>query len=255
MLAGVLGAGHGCGVDSPSRHGTASARRQTSLCSGDGTILRANVYYPTAMNGQAAPGPFPGDPDPDPVRQGQQRIRFRARRRRERLSRAARLHRRRRRCPRNRRLGRANGACSTPSRARTARRLVAFAAALPHRDGNVGLFGASYLGIDQFATAVDAGPAHVKAMFPIISGNELYRDTAFAGGFPDIEFSAFYLGLTGAGSTCSLPSPRANPDFADRAGATRAATSTSFDASLVAGVETGGDQAYDQKLLAARATR
>ncbi len=90
--------------------------------------------------------------------------------------------------------------------------LVNWAAALPHSDGSVGLLGASYLGIDQFATAADAGSKHVKAMFPIISGNDLYRDTAFAGGFPDIEFDAFYLGLTGS-LNALLPAYEGNNDL------------------------------------------
>ena len=49
-------------------------------------------------------------------------------------------------------------------------------------------------------------------MFPIISGNDLYRDTAFAGGFPDIEFDAFYLGLTGSLNPL-LPASEGNSDL------------------------------------------
>jgi hypothetical protein len=128
--------------------------------------------------------------------------------------------------------------------------LVKWAAALPHSDGDVGLLGASYLGIDQFATAVDAGAAHVKAMFPIISGNDLYRDTAFAGGFPDIEFDSFYLGLT-AGLNLLLPASEGNSD------ALSAETShindlSAFDATQLEQVETGGDEAYDQTYWGAR---
>ncbi len=128
--------------------------------------------------------------------------------------------------------------------------LVNWAAALPHSDGRVGLLGASYLGINQFETAADAGPAHVKAMFPIIAGNDLYRDTAFAGGFPDIEFSSFYLGLT-SGLNLLLPATEANDNFAT-ALADHVHDLADFDATLLANAETGQDAAYDQAYWGAR---
>jgi putative CocE/NonD family hydrolase len=73
--------------------------------------------------------------------------------------------------------------------------LVHWAARLPHSDGKVGLHGASYLGIDQLLTAGAVGRnSPLKAIFPIVSANEIYRDTAFMGGIPDAEFDAVYLG-------------------------------------------------------------
>ena len=73
--------------------------------------------------------------------------------------------------------------------------LVRWAAALPHSSGKVGLHGASYLGIDQMLTAGAVGRhSPVKAIFPIVSANDLYRDTSFMGGIPDVEFDATYLG-------------------------------------------------------------
>jgi uncharacterized protein len=128
--------------------------------------------------------------------------------------------------------------------------LVNWAAALPHSDGKVGLLGASYLGIDQFATAVDAGPTHVKAMFPIIAGNDLYRDTAYAGGFPDIEFDAFYLGLTGSLNTL-LPASEGNNDLVT-AETDHIHDLSDFDVQLLTNAETGGDEAYDASYWAAR---
>jgi hypothetical protein len=128
--------------------------------------------------------------------------------------------------------------------------LVNWAAGLPHSDGDVGLLGASYMGINQLATAADAGPTHVKALFPIIAGNDLYRDTAFAGGFPDIEFSSFYLALTGS-LNLLLPVAEGNNDFAT-ALADHVHDLADFDASLLADSETGQDTAYDQAYWGAR---
>jgi hypothetical protein len=73
--------------------------------------------------------------------------------------------------------------------------LVKWAARLPHSTGKVGLHGASYLGIDQMLTAGAIGKhSPLKAIFPIVSANELYRDTSFMGGIPDGEFDVAYLG-------------------------------------------------------------
>src|SRR5438552_1594703 len=62
--------------------------------------------------------------------------------------------------------------------------------------GADGLSGPSYMGIDQFGTAADSLPdSPVKAMFPIIAANDIYRDAAFGGGFLDTEFGSWYFPL------------------------------------------------------------
>ncbi|MGH2875689.1 MAG: CocE/NonD family hydrolase, partial [Solirubrobacteraceae bacterium] len=220
----------------------------------DGTVLRANVYYPTdPSTGQEAPGSFPVILSQTPYGKddgstggGTQ-------------------------------LGELSGQSSylvergyidvvadvrgtggsqgewglfDPIQGTDGATLVDWAANLPHSDGKVGLLGASYLGINQFETAADAGSGHVKAIFPIIAGNDLYRDTAFAGGFPDIEFSSFYLGLT-AGLNLLLPVTEANDDFAT-ALTDHVHDLADFDATLLAGAETGQDVAYDQSYWGAR---
>jgi hypothetical protein len=76
--------------------------------------------------------------------------------------------------------------------------LVRWAADRRGSDGRVGLYGASYLGINQLLTAAAVGRhSPVKAIFPVVPANDLYRDTATMGGLVDIEFDAFYLALTG----------------------------------------------------------
>jgi putative CocE/NonD family hydrolase len=82
-----------------------------------------------------------------------------------------------------------------PEQIRDGVALVNWAAALPHANGKVGLHGASYLGINQLLTAGAVGKnSPLKAIFPLVSGNDIYRDTAFMGGIPDTEFDAVYLG-------------------------------------------------------------
>ncbi len=128
--------------------------------------------------------------------------------------------------------------------------LVNWAAKLAHSDGKVGLYGASYMGIDQFATAVDAGSRHVKAMFPIIASNDIYRDTAFAGGFPDVEFGAFYLGMTAA-LNILLPFEEQNQNL-PTAEADHIHDLQSFDIALLESIELGGPRAYDEHYWQAR---
>jgi predicted acyl esterase len=106
-----------------------------------------------------------------------------------------------------------------------------WAAVLPHSSGAVGLYGASYLGIDQFATAADAGPGSpIKAMFPTASATELYRDEVEAGGVPSLEFNLPYLAAL-------LP------------GVSLANAATGGGATTVAAI---GDQAYDGPYWQAR---
>ena len=73
----------------------------------DGTVLRADVYYPTAADGSRAKGSFPVHAHSHAVRQERaRRVRLDGRRDRpQRLPRRARLHRRRGRRARHGRLG------------------------------------------------------------------------------------------------------------------------------------------------------
>ncbi len=87
--------------------------------------------------------------------------------------------------------------------------LAKWAASLPQADGQVGLFGESYMGINQFQTVEAAGPdSPIKAMFPVIAGNDLYADTVTQGGIPDTEFAATYVALL---SGLDLSNPALQP--------------------------------------------
>ncbi|HVA75279.1 MAG TPA: CocE/NonD family hydrolase [Acidimicrobiales bacterium] len=145
--------------------------------------------------------------------------------------------------------------------------LVNWAAHLPDSGGDVGLFGESYMGIDQFLT-VSALPQNspVKAMFPIISGHDIYSDTVTQGGIPDIEFSAFYLALV-AGLNAANPALEPLSESGQSASPAPIAGGlqnlaplevahnqalASYDAATLANVETGGDESYDGSYWQAR---
>lgn len=137
-------------------------------------------------------------------------------------------------------------------------------------DHEVGLFGASYMGINEFLTvgALDAspGPDPVRAMFPMITGNDLYRDVVTQGGIPNVEFSAAYLALLdGLGTFDPVLDPLEEQYAASSSGgashpssfltemagfpvlaAGHAGQVTQYDAPTVLGVETGQAPAFDQ---------
>jgi putative CocE/NonD family hydrolase len=74
--------------------------------------------------------------------------------------------------------------------------LARWAAHLPDADGRVGLFGESYMGINQFQTVGAAGRnSPIRAIFPVIAGNDLFADTVTQGGIPDVEFASAYIAL------------------------------------------------------------
>ena len=87
--------------------------------------------------------------------------------------------------------------------------LAQWAAHLSQSNGEVGLFGESYMGVNQFQTVEAAGPhSPIRAMFPIIAGNDVYSDTVTQGGIPDAEFAATYVALL---SGLNLTNPALQP--------------------------------------------
>lgn len=78
--------------------------------------------------------------------------------------------------------------------------LVRWAAQLDGSTGKVGLLGGSYMGIDQIFTAAAVGPnSPLKAIFPIATASDPYRDLFVAGGVVNMTSSlgliASYFGL------------------------------------------------------------
>ncbi|MEO9224707.1 MAG: CocE/NonD family hydrolase [Acidimicrobiales bacterium] len=209
----------------------------------DGTVLRADVFYPTS-GGNAAPGPFPvlmtqtpygkstpgvGGADNYLVSRGYIDV-----------------------IADVRGTGDSQGQFGLfdPVQSSDGATLVRWAAALPHSSGKVGLYGASYLGIDQLRTAGAVGPnSPLKAIFPVVSATDLYRDTAFMGGMLDSEFGVFYLGLT-SGLNIVNPLTTGVTDPGSLAGLTQVEIDhltdlATFDAQFAAGTVAGGPTAYN----------
>jgi putative CocE/NonD family hydrolase len=88
--------------------------------------------------------------------------------------------------------------------------VVAWAAAQPWSDGNVGMIGYSFTGVSQLATAAFAGPA-LKAITPGNVFPDLYRDLVYPGGIHNgwipgwIAIRNYFLGSDAAAEGTSDP--------------------------------------------------
>jgi putative CocE/NonD family hydrolase len=144
-----------------------------------------------------------------------------------------------------------------PIQQQDAIKVLRWAADLPHADGRVGTYGPSYLGIDQMLLAGAVGSrSPLKAIFPIVSANDIYRDTSFMGGLVDFEFDEAYLGLT-AGTNTSNPITDTLSDpalLSDLAAieADHANGLAEYHARQTENILSGGDEAYDGSYWQAR---
>jgi putative CocE/NonD family hydrolase len=128
--------------------------------------------------------------------------------------------------------------------------LIRWSARLPHSDGRVGTLGPSYLGIVQLREAGLLGRhSPLKAMFPLIAANDVYRDIAFGGGIVDGEFGPFIVGIYGAsaavGPLAGLADDPNGLQSILAALVQHQVSVFSYDLSLLTNVGSGGDEAYD----------
>ncbi len=250
----------------PALYGEGSSFNR-AVTMADGTVLRADVYYPTdKATGRAAEGPFPVLLQQTPYGK-------------EAIAEGGALS--------NTNVGylvdrgfivviadvRGTGDSGgtwglfDPVQATDGATLARWAADLPHSDGKVGLFGESYMGINQFLTVAAAGAGSpIKAMFPIISGHDIYSDTVTSGGIPDVEFSAAYLALVAGLNAANpaveplseIPTTGNLSPLLDTLGSDPAVELQhskgllSTDVSTLANVETGGNEAHDGPYWAVR---
>lgn len=137
-----------------------------------------------------------------------------------------------------------------PVQTQDAIHVLDWAAHLPNSTGVVGTYGPSYLGIDQMLLAGAVGKnSPLKAIFPMVAANDIYRDTAFMGGLVDFEFGETYLGLTGALNTANPVGDAASDPqlLGDLAGieTDHANGLASYHAASTANILAGGDEDYD----------
>lgn len=237
-------------ADAPELYGEASTKN-VAIPMRDGVVLRADVYYPTNPGGGAATGPFPVLVSETPygkeaatidslnilaghrpylVKRGYIQVLVDVRGQ-----------------------GTSGGSFQLlgPAEAADSKEVVNWAASMPNSTGEVGMTGESYLGIVQMFAAAEVGPnSPLKAIFPIVTANDPYRDLLTSGGLLNIESSAALGGVYGV---LPIASPlfqtgldpsviSAYPDFfADHS----SDTVNGFTAPTALSIATGGDRAYE----------
>ena len=76
-----------------------------------------------------------------------------------------------------------------------------FIPSMPSCDGRVGMIGPSYMAISQLLAAgqietdENGAPVHLKALFPMVSKSDAYKDIVMHGGSVNAEFIPLWLGL------------------------------------------------------------
>lgn len=236
----------------PARYGV-GIHRNVAVEMSDGVVLRANVHYPTdPETGKPAAGPFPvllsitpygklapppaaqlgGGPSPHLIRRGYIEVMVDVRG-----------------------TGASGGSFEMfgPDQTRDGVELVTWASTLPNANGRVGMFGISYLAINQLFTAAAVGPdSPLKAIFPVMAANDFYRDAAAMGGTPHLRtvsaYGSVYRLLNVINPTLEFVTPGRHPR--PRAGGRAAVRQRGRDqrgyfGPLVAEARTGGDAAYD----------
>jgi putative CocE/NonD family hydrolase len=135
-----------------------------------------------------------------------------------------------------------------PSEQRDGPEVVAWTRQQPWSNGDVGLWGASYMAITQLTTAARKPPG-LKAIFPIVPMADSYRDITFSGGQTNTAFIPLWLGLV-TGTSLVPPAYALDGNPQDLAqGVTELAQHAtnvgSFQLNTVINATLGGDIAYD----------
>lgn len=131
--------------------------------------------------------------------------------------------------------------------------LVKWASELPNANGRVGMFGTSYLAINQLFTAAAVEPdSPLKAIFPVMAARDFYRDAAGMGGAPHLRtvraYEALYTLLNVVNPTLEVLTrgdherPRLGGVAAVRQ---RARDQRKYFRPLIADAIAGGETAYD----------
>jgi putative CocE/NonD family hydrolase len=276
LPAGVVAASFAPGSSwkpEPARYGTA-AENDLPVTMSDGTVLRVNVVFPTdPRTGEPAAGPFPvlltqtpygkGTVSPSSPGSAQKPAGGAATGgANEYLAQRGFIE----VIADVRGTGDSGGSWGLfdPAQTSDGITLVRWAARLPHADGRVGTYGPSYLGINQLLLAGAIGPGSpLKAIFPMVAANDIYRDTSFMGGLVDSEFDLAYLGLTGAdiatapATDAAQSPPRGPAGIGSVAGveAQHGAGLAGYHAAVTAETLSGGPTAYEGRYWATRNPR
>src|SRR3954447_2788396 len=266
LAAGTVTASAKAWEPEPASYGVGS-QMNVPVTMKDGTVLSADVYFPTESSGAAAKGPFPvimvqnpyaknasgyasgregGGEGSTEIGEGPYLVQ------RGYIDVVADV----------RGTGGSGGSFQIldPQQGKDGAELVHWAAKLPNSNGRVGLYGPSYMGLDQFMTAhalaAEGGDSPLKALFPIVTANDVYRDLAFMGGMPGAAFDVVFVGLMTAVETGGpWATNYRDPQRGAQVTAEHAPGIADFQVGTTADIESGGPTAYDEDFWQVRSIR
>ena len=141
-----------------------------------------------------------------------------------------------------------------PIEAQDSKTVINWAAKLPRSTGKVGMVGLSYLGITQLFAAAEVGKnSPLKAIMPMASDNDMYREAITSGGIFNVETVSGYLGATAALAAANPAiSNNGDPEALLTAMADHVGGLIVFHAPLTLSMVLGGDRAFDGDYWQAR---
>jgi putative CocE/NonD family hydrolase len=115
----------------------------------------------------------------------------------------------------------------------------------PWSNGRIGLFGASYGGLNQIFTAAQH-PQGLKAIFPVVPMGDAYRDVVGTGGQVGLGFVPFWMAAVGGLSLAPPPTySGADPALALKVLREHIGDVTDFQLNLLLDAMRGGEHAFD----------
>ncbi|MGZ5402542.1 MAG: CocE/NonD family hydrolase [Aeromicrobium sp.] len=121
----------------------------------------------------------------------------------------------------------------------------------PWSSGEIGMTGASYMGISQIFAASHQ-PAGLKAIFPQVPGADVYRDVVASGGQLDVGFIPLWLGLVTATGLIPPAYAATEPQSAFKSVTDHITGLATFTLPLLLKAIAGADSSYDGPFYAER---
>ena len=123
--------------------------------------------------------------------------------------------------------------------------IIDWASKQPWSNGNIGLYGVSYLGITSLLGASTGHPA-VKAAFPMVPIGDGYRDILLNGGQLNTNFIPLWMTLVGILGAMPLDALKQDPQYGIKLAANKLDNMlTEFQIPMIADVLKGNEYAFD----------
>lgn len=128
---------------------------------------------------------------------------------------------------------------------RDAGEIVDWASQQPWSNGRTAMTGASYMGISQLFAAAYQKRDSLKAIFPQVPANDVYRDVVASGGQVDVGFIPLWIGLVTATGVIPPAVTSTDPESGLGALVSHITAAATFSVPLLLNAALGQEPAYD----------